>query len=265
MTIQDQIGNTIVCQTEPQRLVSLVPSLTETLIDLGLADRVVGRTKFCIHPKDQVIGIPKFGGTKNPNIQGIIDIKPDLIIANKEENRPEDIAVLKKHCPVYVSDIKTNQDAIECIKHLQNLLACPNGDKVIEQLKNCQQLSIPRNIRCLYLIWKAPYMSVGHDTFIGSVMQQYGFENVCHHLNRYPELGIEAIQQLSAQVIFLSSEPYPFKSKDVEDFQKKCPYSRIVLVDGELFSWYGTRMIIAHDYLIQLHRKVQLLIFGADK
>ena len=233
------------------RIISLVPSITETLFDLG-ADEIVGRTKFCIHPKDKVSDVEIVGGTKNVNIQKIIKLKPDLIIANKEENVKEQIVELQQSFKVLLTDISTLEDNYYLLKTLGNLLGkqeiAQKYNSKINEIFNGLQSSEKKS--CVYLIWKNPYMTVGSDTFIHAVLQQAGFENIFKDQRRYPEISVE--QMKGAEYIFLSSEPFPFKEKHVDELQKLLPGSRIILIDGEAFSWYGTHLAKCEDYFKKL-------------
>ena len=229
------------------RIVSLVPSLTELLIDLGLETQLVGRTRFCIHPEKIVLGIPIIGGTKNPNIEKILSLKPDIIIVNKEENRKEDVEVLQNHADVMITEIDSISDALECItdvgrrfeKETEANLLVSKINNELDQLPDLTQLSTA------YYIWKDPWISVGGDTYIHDVMQRFGLQNVLDDLTRYPELSLEHLQKYNPELILLSSEPFPFREKHREEIRKICPESNVQLVNGEWFSWYGSRMLPA--------------------
>ena len=233
------------------RIISLVPSITETLFDLGV-DEIEGRTKFCIHPKDKVSDVEIIGGTKNVNIRKIIKLKPDLIIANKEENVKEHIVELQQSFKVLLTDISTLEDNYYLLKTLGNLLGkqeiAQKYNSKINEIFNGLQSSEKKS--CVYLIWKNPYMTVGSDTFIHAVLEQAGFENIFKDQRRYPEISVEQMKR--AEYIFLSSEPFPFKEKHVDELQKLLPGSRIILVDGEAFSWYGTHLAKCEDYFKKL-------------
>lgn len=237
----------------PQRMVCLVPSLTELLVDLGKSKELVGITKFCVHPKsirkEKVI----IGGTKNPNIEKIKALQPDFILANAEENNLQDVELLAEFCPVYVTSIKNISDNNETILALGKLL---NADKqaelIVEKIENerlnFQKIFHNRPFRKgLYLIWKKPYMSIGHDTFIHEMLEEMKIENIFGNQSRYPIFELEAIRT-TPDFILLSSEPYPFKASDVDYFQKIWPHTKVLLVDGEYFSWYGSRVVGAFKY-----------------
>ncbi len=239
----------------PQRIVSLVPSQTELLFDLGLEGKVVGITKFCCHPADKVKNIAKIGGTKNFDVEKIKALRPDLIIGNKEENYKEGIETLQKDFPVWISDIVTLEDSLEMIQRVGELT-----HKEPEAFKICQQLSIQfdslkspsRRPRIAYFIWKKPYMIAASGTFIHEMLVKAGFLNVFDGLTRYPEISEADLQQAAPELIFLSSEPYSFREKHLLEFQEMCPSTHIMLVDGELFSWYGSRLLKSVAYFNEL-------------
>jgi ABC-type Fe3+-hydroxamate transport system substrate-binding protein len=233
-----------------RRIVSLVPSQTELLFDLGLDSEVVGITKFCVHPEHWKQTKTIVSGTKNVNITAVDSLKPDLIIANKEENTKEDIEKLSKY-QVYVSDIKTIDDAYE----MMNVVAGLTGTSalpIINQVK-ASFSSFPsfEMKKALYLIWKKPWMAAGSDTFINEMMKVTGFGNVINE-KRYPEISEQAMQQLNPEVVLLSSEPYPFKDLHVEEMRRLLPNAKVILVDGEMFSWYGSRMTRMAEYFLTL-------------
>lgn len=237
--------------TAPGRIVSLVPSLTELVIDLGLAGQLVGRTRFCIHPEEQVGEIPIVGGTKNPRLEKIIDLKPDLVIANKEENRKEDIRQLQAHCRVIVTEISTVKEALLAIYDLgMELNADPQAKALTKQIgKRLDTRPAEPSIRTAYFIWRDPWMTVGGDTYIHDVMRHWGLTNVYGARKRYPEVDLNRLAERNPELILLSSEPYPFREKHIEEIQRYSPDSRILLVDGEWFSWYGSRMLHAFEQL----------------
>ncbi len=230
-----------------------MPSITETLCYVGLSDQIVGVTKFCIHPSEIKKKSHVIGGTKNPNLTKILSLHPDLIIANKEENRQEDIDILRQHVPVYTSDIKTSHDHLRFVTDVQSIFPNVDAEKLLNKLIAILPYQENRLIRSCYLIWKDPWMSIGNDTFIHHMMEKYGFKNIFGLLQRYPILTIDDIKAASPEVLFLSSEPFLFKEKHIVDLQEEFPNIYIRLVDGELFSWYGPKMLEAHEYLIKLH------------
>jgi len=229
-----------------RRIVSLVPSQTELLSDLGLDSEVVGITKFCVHPGHWRQAKTIVGGTKNVNVSIVDSLKPDLIIANKEENTKEDIEKLSKY-RVYVSDVKTVDDAFGMMKAIADLTGTSTED-LIERIKiSFSSLPSFETKRVLYLIWKKPWMSAGSDTFINEMMKVAGFENVVKD-TRYPNVSSESMQELNPEVVLLSSEPYPFRDQHVDELKRLLPDAKVMLVDGEMFSWYGSRMAVMAEY-----------------
>ena len=248
------------------RIVSLVPSQTELLYNLGLDDEVAGITKFCIHPQHWFKTKYKVGGTKTVNIEKVAALKPTLIIANKEENVKEQVEALQQIAPVYVSDISTLQDALEMINTVGELTnkQAESANIIFQITKGFQQLKFAtnspgQNIRAAYLIWQNPYMAAGGDTFINDMMQHCGWVNVFAGKTRYPEVSAEQISAHKCQVLMLSSEPFPFKQKHVDELQALLPDTKIILVDGEMFSWYGSRLLLAPNYFKSLLKDLQLI------
>ncbi|MDQ0476877.1 ABC transporter substrate-binding protein [Chryseobacterium sp. MDT2-18] len=238
------------------KIISLVPSITETLFDFGLtADEVIGRTKFCIHPLNLMRNVEIIGGTKNLNIEKIKSLQPDLIIANKEENEKLQVEELMKYFKVWVTDIETLEDNQNFISELGSLLnkeiSAQNFNQKINSVFNDIKVSSPKKIA--YLIWRNPYMTVGSDTFINEVLQESGFENLFKNRKRYPEISVEELKE--ADLIFLSSEPFPFQQKHIDELQKEMPTKEIILVDGEAFSWFGTHLMKVDNYLKDLSLK----------
>lgn len=251
----DQLGNSITLTQPPQRIISLVPSQTELLFDLGLGERIVGITKFCVHPKELVKEKIKIGGTKNFDLKVIEQLQPDLIIGNKEENYKEGIEALQKKYPVWMSDIFTLEDALQMILGIGDITGTlPKAQAIAATIQSrfAQLMPATPPIRVAYFIWRKPYLVAGANTFIDHVLSRCGFENIAGQLARYPELSPQYVQATNPQVILLSSEPFPFSEKHVEEFQQLCPHAKIKLVDGELFSWYGSRLLQSPAYLAQI-------------
>ncbi len=245
----DQLHRTISFSYPPRRIVSLVPSQTELLFDLGLDEQIVGVTKFCVHPSEKVKTKTKVGGTKNFNLDAIRLLQPDVIIGNKEENYQTGIEALEKEFPVWMSDIVTLQDALGMIQSVGELLdKSLEAGLLVEQIRNSfSSIKTHATRSVLYLIWKSPWMAAGKQTFIDSMLSTIRLENVLKE-TRYPELSDSQIQDLSPEVVFLSSEPYPFKERHLMELKELLPHSSIHLVDGEMFSWYGSRLVKAPGY-----------------
>jgi ABC-type Fe3+-hydroxamate transport system substrate-binding protein len=244
--MKDQLGYEVYLPQTPRRIVSLVPSQTELLFDLGLDAEIVGITKFCIYPAEKTKHKTKIGGTKNFNVEAIAALKPDLIIGNKEENYQTGIEQLREICPIWLSDIVTFDDALAMIQQVGTLVGKPEAaESLVQAIKaSFQKLPPVANPApsVAYFIWRKPYMVAASGTFIHEILQIAGFRNVFGDLNRYPEVSAAQLQTANPDCIFLSSEPYPFKEKHLAELRTFCPNSRIQLVDGEIFSWYGSRL-----------------------
>jgi ABC-type Fe3+-hydroxamate transport system substrate-binding protein len=246
-----------------QRIISLVPSQTELLYDLGLDVQVVGITKFCVHPNHWFRSKTRVGGTKTVNIDKVISLQPTLVLANKEENVKEQIEALEAVAQVYVSDIADLAGALHMIKdigkltgkHLEAAHIVSRIEKLIQQLESSH---LPKQIkpRTCYFIWRDPYMAAGGNTFINDMMEHCGFENMFNDVERYPEVTIEQLLANDCQLLLLSSEPYPFKQKHIDEMQAQLPNTKIILVDGEMFSWYGSRLIKTAAYFQQLRQQI---------
>ena len=258
-SVTDQMGNTVRLNGFPERIVSLVPSQTELLHDLGLKERVVGITKFCVHPEAWYRTKTRVGGTKQYNFETIRGLRPDLIIGNKEENDEEQVRLLQQEFPVWMSDIHDLNEALEMIDAIGKLTDTSGEAENIcsriitgfdELASTCSSLP---PARVVYLIWNKPYMAAGKNTFIDSMLQRLNLQNALTAV-RYPELTANDLNMLRPDCIFLSSEPYPFKDKHLEEIRRFLPDSKLLLVDGEMFSWYGTRLLQAPDYFRQLLR-----------
>lgn len=253
----DQLNRKIELSNSPKRIISLVPSQTELLFDLGLKDEVIGITKFCIHPDEWFRSKTRIGGTKKFDFEKIKALEPDLIIGNKEENEQTQIEALMELYPVWMSDIYTLKDALDMITRIGTLVnkrqEAVNLKLEIEYVFNSfivaqNQNKFP-NRRVAYFIWNDPYMVAGHDTFINEMLNLCGLENVFTQKNsRYPEVSTVEIASANPDLILLSSEPFPFKEKHIQAIQNICPSALIKIVDGELFSWYGSRLKKSPDY-----------------
>lgn len=250
--VTDQLGRAVHIPKFPQRIISLVPSQTELLFDLGLGERVVGITKFCVHPEEWFRNKTRIGGTKKLHLEAVHELHPDLIIANKEENNREDIERLETDYPVWVSDVNDLSSALEMIASVGAITDTDSSDLFNEINHGFSELK-PLNPtkRVLYLIWNKPYMAAGSDTFINDMLQRCGFENVVGK-TRYPELTEKDIIELNPEMVLLSSEPFPFREKHIHELQTLLPQATIKLVDGEMFSWYGSRLKYAPTYFTGL-------------
>jgi ABC-type Fe3+-hydroxamate transport system substrate-binding protein len=252
MYFTDQLHRTIFLPNPPQRIISLVPSQTELLVDLGLEERIVGVTKFCIHPKHLKKSKTIIGGTKNYRFEVIDSLLPDLIIGNKEENDREGIEKLAEKYPVWISDIFSLEENYSMIEQIGKITEKEKRAKeLIQMIRFSFETPIPKKGTCVYLIWNEPIMVAGQDTFINVMLEKAGFENLIAS-TRYPVLEKENLQKLNPDFLLLSSEPFPFKEKHLDFFRTLLPQTEIKLVDGELFSWYGSRLIHSEAYFRRL-------------
>jgi len=258
----DQLGRKIEISFPPKKIISIVPSQTELLFDLGLEEEVIGITRFCVHPEKWFRTKTRVGGTKKLNIEKIISMQPDLIIANKEENTEEQIQSLSEKFPMWVSDIKTLEDAFEMMRIVGAMTGKVHRvTEMVAEIKSAfSNHLIPDAHNPLstaaYLIWYEPLMTIGSDTFIHSMMLAAGFRNVFATLTRYPSITLDELKAASPQYILLSSEPFPFKQKQVDELQQQLPSSKIILVDGKMFSWYGSRLLKAPQYFSELRESI---------
>jgi len=248
--IKDQMGFEVRLETPPRRIVSLVPSQTELLYDLGLEDRIVGVTKFCVHPGHARKTKAVIGGTKNFDLDRIVSLGPDLIIGNKEENYPEGIAFLRERYPVWMSDIATLEDALTMIDSVSQLTGeQAKGASLAREIREkFGALGKLPGLRALYLMWFNPWMGTASGTFIDAMMREAGLDNVLSHRQRYPSLTEAEIRELNPEVVLLSSEPFPFIQKHNDQLRELLPAARVRFVDGEFFSWYGSRLRLAPGY-----------------
>lgn len=253
--LTDQMGRTIVVPRPPQRIISLVPSQTELLFALGLDEVIVGRTRYCIHPAGKVDAVPIIGGTKKFRFALIDQLQPDLIIGNKEENYQEGIERLAASYPVWMSDITTFTDALAMIRQVgRGVCRAQQAEAVAAEIeaKFTHLPRLTRPLRVGYFIWQEPLMVAGSTTFIHEMLTQCGMINAFAEENsgRYPERTPDQINAANLDAILLASEPFPFTEKHRQAFLAQ--FGRpVYLVDGEMFSWYGSRLLRAADYLRQ--------------
>jgi len=251
MEVIDQLQRKISLPNIPKRIISLVPSQTELLVDLGLEENLVGVTKFCVHPEYLRKTKTIVGGTKQVKLEKIKALDPDIILCNKEENTKEMVAKLEEIAPVHVSDIVKIEDAFELMHQYGNIfqkeaLVGTMVNSVKDKIAVLQEQIQNKPIRKVaYFIWKKPLMVVGKDTFIDELLKLNKFENVFKE-SRYPETTLEELKAKDPDLLLLSSEPFPFEEKHKEYFSTL--NVEIKLVDGEYFSWYGSRLIEAIDY-----------------
>ncbi len=252
--MKDQLGRHIQIMHVPKRIVSLVPSQTELLYALGLESSIVGITKFCVHPQHFISNKNVVGGTKQVHFNKIKALEPDIILCNKEENTQEMIEALEKIAPVHISDIYSIEDCLELIHMYGTLfLVEDKAEKLVETIKQERQkfqdfIKEQPKLNTVYFIWKDPWMVAANHTFINALMTEAKFENYFKNLERYPEIDLDKDMGEQVEVILLSTEPFPFKDSHVNAIKNKFPQAKVLLVDGELFSWYGSRLAKSFEY-----------------
>jgi ABC-type Fe3+-hydroxamate transport system substrate-binding protein len=254
--VQDMMGRLLTVPEVPLRIVSLVPSQTELLAYLGLEVRVVGITRFCEHPRKWFLEKPRVGGTKDADFERIVALNPDLIIANKEENTPEIVAQLSERFPVWVSDVRNLEQALEMIRQVGSLVGSPDkGAALADEIASAFQkvTRVSKITKVVYAIWKGPWMGVSGDTFIGDMLCRLGLSNIFEtHESRYPQFEWHSLEE-KPDIVLLSSEPYPFAEKHIREVRSALgEAAEILLVDGALFSWYGSRLMHAPEYFNEL-------------
>ena len=256
--VRDALGNALLLDAPPQRIVSLVPSQTELLFDLGVGERLVGVTKFCVHPKDARRGRHRVGGTKTPDLARIRALEPDFVLANREENRAEDIAAIGAFAPVYVTDVNSLPQALAMTRAVGFALGVEARAARIAADIESAFAGLPRapGRRCAYLVWREPWMAAGGGTFIDDLLQRLGLVNVFGDRPRYPELTAADLAAAAPDLILLPSEPYPFKPAHGAELLAALPQARIVPVDGEMFCWPGSRLLAAAGYFRDLLPKL---------
>ena len=251
MTIFDHLGRKLILNATPKRIVSLVPSQTELLVDLGLKNLLIGVTKFCVHPKNLRKEKVVVGGTKTVHIDKIEDLEPDIILCNKEENTIKMVSELEKIAPVHVSDVSTISDSLQLIKDYGDIFSVKETAlNLVHSIENkiqtfSEEIQHKKWQSCIYLIWKDPYMAAGNDTFINELLKLNKLENKIDE-NRYPIVTKEQLMKYSPELVLLSSEPFPFKDENIKEIEEMG--LKAVLVDGEYFSWYGSRLEKAISY-----------------
>lgn len=259
MIVTDQLQRTIEISDTVNRIISLVPSQTELLYDLGLGSKIVGQTIFCVHPETEFKAAEKIGGTKKLQLEKILSLKPDLVIANKEENEKDQIEFLAESVPVWISDVNTLYDATNMIASIGEMtqtdeLAHSYIQKINDNLQRSKSAS-GKPCEVIYLIWNEPYFAVGSETFIHSMLEVSGFKNVIEQ-SRYPEITLEQMADLNPDYVLLSTEPFPFKETHLQTIEATVGKGKCVIVDGEMCSWYGSRLVKGLDYLHQLQQQL---------
>lgn len=265
ITVIDQLSREVVIPFPPKRIVSLVPSQTELLHALALDSEVTGITKFCIHPAEWSNTKVRIGGTRQLKLDVIRKLHPDLILANKEENDADQVKALMQEFPVWVSDVHNLDSATDMIRRVGMIAnrtdsAKEIADRIVQQFRHLLPPASPfegDENTVLYLIWRRPWMTVGGDTFIHDMLGRCGLQNAFAAGRRYPQLSDDEIRAGNSRYVFLSSEPYPFREKHSAEIKNLLPQAKIMLVDGEMFSWYGSRLLQAAAYMAKLQEEIR--------
>ncbi len=244
------------------RIVSLCPSLTELVFDLGRGDDLVGVTKFCVHPADKVGAVEQVGGTKNPKIDRIVELAPDLVLLNREENRIEDAdALAAAGLACHASMPRTIEETAEMVRSIATAIEREREGEAIARAiteRSARVRAAAQNARAVkwsYLIWREPWMTVNAETFVQALLAQAGGENVfASHPERYPTIEIADLVRADPDIVFLSTEPFPFEEKHVTELAQLTGFSpeRFRIVDGEYLSWHGSRTPDGIDYAARL-------------
>jgi ABC-type Fe3+-hydroxamate transport system substrate-binding protein len=249
------------------RIVSLCPSLTELVFDLGLGDSLVGLTKFCVRPADRVRGIEKVGGTKTPRIERIAELAPDLVLLNEEENRLEDAEALQTAGLVcHVSFPKTAIETAEMVRSIGEAVEqAEEAERIAKAIEQAARRAREESeglppIRYAYLIWREPLMSVSGDTFISDLLRLAGGENAfADRPKRYPVVEARDLAAAGLQAVLLSTEPFPFQEKHINELSRQTGLAPEIfhIVDGEMLSWHGSRTPAGIDYAVQVIARVR--------
>jgi ABC-type Fe3+-hydroxamate transport system substrate-binding protein len=241
-----------------------VPSQTELLCDLALEKELVGITKFCVHPYYLKATKTIVGGTKKVDYDKIKSLNPDFILCNKEENTYEMLPELEKIAPTYFSDVNTIQQSVDLILSLGSILnRRTESDNLVHKiefkLNSFKQFIKDKPTRKVaYFIWAKPWMVAGNDTYINEMLQLNKFVNIYDNMSRYPKVEINRIRhEGDPDVVFLSSEPYKFTDDQAFEIATYTNRSITVFADGEMFSWFGSRFLLALDYFKELHKKLE--------
>ena len=239
------------------RIVCLVPSITELLCDLGLGAQLVGRTGFCIHPREVVSSITKVGGTKDVKVEVIRDLRPTHVVVNVDENRIETVRELSEFVPsVIVTHPLGPLDNVELYRLLGGIFgreaeATRLEEAFLDVLGRLGAAGRPRR-DVLYLIWRDPWMTISPDTYISAMLRLANWHTLPRTAaDRYPVVDLGAFDG-SVDRVLLSSEPFRFRERHIPEVAALVPSAQVSLIDGEMTSWYGSRAIRGLQYLAQL-------------
>lgn len=244
------------------RVVSLCPSITELLFSLGAGDSVVGRTRFCVEPAGRVDLVERVGGTKNPKLARIVELRPDIVFMNEEENRLEDAEALRQAgLTVHISFPRSVSETAEMVRSIARAVGCHEaGEQLAAEIERevqriREESRFLRPLRYAYLIWRNPWMAVGGDTYVSALLAEAGGSNVFGgYAERYPTVSVDDLVSSEPEAVFLASEPFPFAERHVVELMQATgwPRSRFELVDGQLLSWHGSRTLEGLRYAERL-------------
>lgn len=273
MKVTDDLGFKVQLEQRPERIVSLVPSWTETLFAFGLEREVVGVTRFCVEPADKVAALPKLGGTKNPDIKKLVELAPDLVVANAEENRRQDIEEIRAHeIPVFTTYPRSIAQAVESILKLGSVLGRESQASAMSRdiVRSVSEIETGLGVwnklrfRVFCPIWKNPWMSFNADTYAHDVLRMLGFNNIYGAAGeRYPHIALEEAVELRPDIVLLPDEPYEFSAKDVDELKPLLPPAlsrRVVLINGRDLHWYGAHMVNGLSALNALLARVRAAV-----
>jgi ABC-type Fe3+-hydroxamate transport system substrate-binding protein len=255
LTVVDALGRSLTIGRRPERIISLVPSLTEALFAFGLEQEIMGVTRFCVEPRRGVSGKTRVGGTKSVDIAKIKSLEPDLVVAGAEENSAADIAQLIEYgCPVFVTMVTSVQSAIDLLRQLATITGTTVAARpIIEEAKQALAFAQAaaaglQRVRVFCPIWRNPYMTCSRATYMADVIAVCGGRNVFdEHPERYPKVELAEIAALDPEAILLPSEPYRFTKRHKADFRALTEVTavkngHIFLIDGKMLTWYGPRI-----------------------
>lgn len=243
------------------RIVSLVPSLTETLWDLGVGPAVVGVTKFCVHPPEARTSALPVGGTKDPDVAQIRSLRPDLVLADEDENKPEHLDEIRGFAPVHVTRIESVRDAATAIAGIGRLVgrehdAEAKSQRILEraaELRSVSQIAPP--LRAFVPVWHRPLMTLGARTYMGDLLATVGIENVfADSPRKYFECALDEVRLHRPEAVVLPTEPYRFRGSHCAQFAQALdlPLDRVRLADGEALTWFGTRTATGLEATVKL-------------
>lgn len=261
VSVTDARNRDVTLSSPPKRIVSLVPSQTELLASLGLEENVVGVTRFCELPEHWRKEKTIVGGTKQVDVDTVRELDPDFVLANYEENTAEDVEALDSLAPVFVTAVKTVTEALDMIRTVGALTGTSDQTSTLvgRIISRFQSLPDFPSLRAVFLIWRDPYMTVGGDTFIHDIMSRAGFENAFGDRTRYPKVSLEEIDAQTPDVVLCATEPFPFHKKDkfTADLRTKLPKTPVEIVDGKVFSWYGSHLLKIPSALKSLRKQLK--------